>query len=462
MSAVFEDDVDFDDFMKTTRNTAGAKPSEMSVVSILLNFPQANDACDRLLPEHFSDELLRSVYAEIRKQSSKGVYDLVTIVDAFDGSVQLAELHTISQYNDHNMRSIERHVQRIIDASKSRKLYAMSAMVQELAFETTPIQDRIDKVSAALLTLEDKEDFGDWISAHESAITHLDLIERREAGEMFGIPSGLSDLDNLLDGGFARGNLVVIGARPAMGKSALGLTIGLHVAQHHTVGFISMEMSRADIADRQAAILGSISISHIKQPRKGLEYDRVVESVEKSKLRKFFVVEQGGLNILQVKSKAKALKRRHGLDVLVVDYIGLMAGLDPKQSRAYQIEEISRGLKTLAKELDIVILCLAQVNRGAADKGNSPPSLHELRDSGAIEQDADVVGFIHRPIQAQPELGEQFKNYGLLRIAKNRQGRTGDVNLFYVGEQTRFAAWSGPAPEKTAAQPEKTKRGFND
>jgi replicative DNA helicase len=219
-----------------------------------------------------------------------------------------------------------------------------------------------------------------------------------------------------------------------------------------------MEMSRADVSDRQAAILGSISISDIKRPKRGLQYDRLVDSVERSKTRHFYVVEQGGLNILQVRAKAKALRRRKGLDVLIVDYIGLMSGTDSKVSRAYQIEEISRGLKTLAKELGIVVICLAQVNRGAADKGNSPPGLHELRDSGAIEQDADVVGFIHRPIMANPDFGSQWANYALLRVSKNRQGRTGDVHLFYVGEQTKFGQWSGELPTNAAAEP-KTK-GF--
>jgi replicative DNA helicase len=148
-----------------------------------------------------------------------------------------------------------------------------------------------------------------------------------------------------------------------------------------------------------------------------------------------------------------------GLDVLVVDYIGLMAGTDNKVSRAYQIEEISKGLKTLAKEMDIVVICLAQVNRGAAERGNSVPGLHDLRDSGSIEQDADIVGFIHRPIMSKPELGEQWKDYAQFRIAKNRQGRTGDVNLFYVGEQTKFASWSGQPPGDMNGQSRK-KAGF--
>jgi replicative DNA helicase len=128
-----------------------------------------------------------------------------------------------------------------------------------------------------------------------------------------------------------------------------------------------------------------------------------------------------------------------------------MSGTDNKVSRAYQVEEISRGLKTLAKDLNIVVICLAQVNRGAADKGNTPPGLHELRDSGSIEQDADVVAFIHRAIVADPNLGSDWTNYALLRLAKNRQGRTGDLNLAYVGEQTKFGQWNGPAPSKATA-----------
>jgi len=430
--------------------------SEMSIVSILMNSPQAFDECEKLKPEHFVTDWLRSVFVEMKRQHSKGPFDIITLSESLTDVVNLQDLNTLCQYHGYSSRAIEIHVKKLIDASKSRQLYKMGGMLHSLAFETSPIQERVDRAGLELAKLEDKEDFGEWISAHESAIKHLELIEQREAGINNGMASGLHDLDNMLDGGFQRGNLVVIGARPAMGKSALGLTVGLYMAQTYQVGFISMEMSRADIADRQAAILGSISISNIKQPKKGLQYDRLVDAVELSKSRNFYVVEQAGLTILQVKSKAKALKRRRGLDVLIVDYIGLMSGTDSKVSRAYQIEEISRGLKTLAKDLEIVVICLAQVNRGAADKGNQPPSLHELRDSGAIEQDADVVGFIHRPIQAQPELGEDFKNYGLLRIAKNRQGRCGDVHLFYYAEQTKFTAWGGEVPEKST----KSSRSF--
>jgi replicative DNA helicase len=142
-----------------------------------------------------------------------------------------------------------------------------------------------------------------------------------------------------------------------------------------------------------------------------------------------------------------------------LDYIGLMSGTNPKMMRAYQIEEISRGLKDLAKELDIAVVCLAQVNRAAVQGSDKVPGLQDLRDSGAIEQDADVVGFIHRPIAADPSIGSRFDNYALLRVAKNRQGKTGDIHLFYHGELTYFSAWQGDAPvdDKTA---NKNARGF--
>lgn len=425
--------------------------SEMAALSILMNYPPAFDECDKLLPEHFPTDWMRSIYAEMRRQHNAGEFDVISLSEALEGVVSLEDLHTVYRYNDHS-RSIKKHVYQLITSEKSRRLYQLAGFVQTVAFEQTPIQDRIDSVAAELQKLEDVEDFGEWVDAHESAIKHLDVLEQREAGTNTGIASGIYDFDEMLDGGFHKGNLIVIGARPAMGKSALGLTMGLHIAQGACVGFISMEMSRTDISDRQVAILGSVPLSAIKRPKQGLQYDRVVESVELAKTSRFYVVEQAGLNILQVKAKAKALKRRKGLDVLIVDYIGLMSGLDSKVSRAYQIEEISRGLKNLAKELGIVVICLAQVNRGAADRGNTPPGLHELRDSGAIEQDADVVAFIHRPIMVQPELGADWQSYAVLRVAKNRQGRCGDVHLCYIGEQTKFSGWMGEPPKKASSK----------
>ncbi len=419
--------------------------SEKTVLSILLNFPNSLDDCAELNCDHFSFELYKQIFAQIRKQASAG-YDVVTIGKAIK-DCDLAEVHSISVFNSHSNRTLKRHIELLVDAFKSRKMFEIGESLKDCAFDqSTPVQSRIDKATSSLMAL-DGDVFDDWQDAYSSAVKHLEIIEKRHDGKHGGIATGIEGLTEALDGGFQPGNLVVIGARPSMGKSALGLGIGLHIAKTHCVGFISMEMTREEISDRQAALLGYVPLGQIKRPARGLEYDRIIDAVERSKSLRFEVAERGGLNILQVRAMAKALKRKKGLDVLIVDYIGLMSGLDAKAPRAYQIEEISRGLKSLAKELRIVVVCLAQVNRGAAE-GNKPPGLHELRDSGAIEQDADVVGFIHRPIMASPEMGAEWANYALLRIAKNRQGRCADIHLYYGGDQTRFAQWDGEPPSK--------------
>lgn len=438
--------------------------TEVAVLSILISYPAVFDeVSDKLKPAFFSGDLNRVLFTELAHQIASGKpFDVVTLADSLQGKATLPELHAIAQSHDYSARGIGRMAQSLADRYKSLQLHALSQKMATLAFETSPIQDRIDMAAAELAKLDDVEDSDEWIGAHEAAIAHLELLDARQSGANTGIESGLIDFDELLDGGFQRGNLIVIGARPSMGKTALAMTIGLHVAQHHAVGLLSMEMSHNDVRDRQAAILSSASLSHIKRPGTGLDYGRIVDGVERSKLLKFYVSDKSGLNILQVRSKARSLKRRYGLDVLIVDYIGLMSGLDGKQNRAYQIEEISRGLKALAKDLDIAVICLAQVNRAAADRGNNPPSLHDLRDSGAIEQDADVVAFIHRHIMGNPDAGDQYLNYGLLRIAKNRQGRCGDVHLSYQGEYTKFGSWSGQPPMKALTKPATKGFGHDD
>jgi replicative DNA helicase len=432
---------------------------EAAALSILINFPAAfDDVSDRLRPEHFAVDAHRVIYAELCRQMAAGNgCDVMSIVDALQGVLEVSDVLQVASYNNHSARGISRHVQTLVDTFKARQLHGLSYKMAELAYETGPVQERIDRAQAELAKLDDVEQSDDWVDAHTAAIKHLDLLEQRQDGKLKGMPTGLQDFDELLDGGLSRGNLVVIGARPAMGKTALAMTIGLSMAQAQSVGFLSMEMPHSDVRDRQAAILSRASIGMIKRPQKGLEYDRIVDGVEKAKTLRWFVSDKSGLNIMQVRSKARALKRRHGLDVLVVDYIGLMSGMDSKQPRAYQIEEISRGLKGLAKDLEITVVCLAQVNRGGVERVGQVPGLQDLRDSGAIEQDADVVAFIHRPIEAQPDLGENFKNYALLRVAKNRQGRTGDVNLFYQGQFTSFESWAGSPPQKGAGS---QSRGF--
>ena len=441
--------------MTDTIKKTHSQEAEQSVIGALLLDDRSFDlVSEKLKPEHFFNHDHKLIYTEISRQLLAGKrVDMITIYDGLKGEVDLVTLNQLAQYVP-SAANIKRYAQIVIDRSKSRDLLNVSATITELATEhQTPINDRIEQAQAQLSKLVDETPRDEWVGAYEGMVAHTQTIEDRANGLVKAMSTGLNDIDDFLDGGLRGGGLYILAARPSMGKTAMAMTMGLNMARDYSVGFLSMEMPHTELRDRQTAMLGRVGLSYVARPTRGagLPWDRVIEGVEKARQLNFYASDQSGLNINQVRSKARNLKRIHGLNVLIVDYLGLMSGLDAKQQRAYQLEEITRGLKTLAKELDIAVICLAQVNRKVEERVDQDPHLSDLRDSGAIEQDADVVMFISRPIQAKQSLGAEWNNYARMSIAKNRQGRCGTVNLWYEGEQVRFDEWQGEAP-RVAAQ----------
>jgi replicative DNA helicase len=368
----------------------------------------------------------------------------------------LAYLNSLATYIP-SASNIRRYAEIVREQSILRKLVAASDAIAVSAFnpQGQTVDALLDGAEQQILNIglaRKGVSDGDFIPIYEGMLAHSAILERRHHGELTAWPTGLADLDEYLEGGFRPGELVIVGARPSMGKTALGMTIGVNMAQHRTVAVLSMEMSHGEVNDRLTAMLGNVSMTAVKRPARGegLAWDRVMEGVDKAKGLRLHISDQGALTIHQVRTKARNLKRKHGLDVLVVDYIGLMTGLDQKANRNTQLGEVSRGLKALAKELQICVLCLAQLNRNAEEKPDQMPQMSNLRDSGEIEQDADVILFIKRPIMANPELNDEWKYYAKLSVAKNRQGRCGYLHLTYLGEQTRFGSWSGQPPMNRA------------
>lgn len=439
--------------------------AEASVIgALLLDNGSWDRLGDKLKPEHFADEKHRMVFAEVARQLGAGKpCDVVTVAMALGERSNMAEIHELAQFVP-SAANLRRHAELVIERFKSRQLRAVSTELLELSQDhNTSISDRVDRAQGQLSKLIDDAPRDDWVAAYEGMTQYTAVLEARADGTNRAMPTGLHDLDEYLEGGLRPGELVIVGARPSMGKTALGLTIGVHMASQYSVGLLSMEMSHSEVNDRLTAMLGHVSLSSVKRPTRGegLAWDRVMDGVEHAKSLNFHTSDQGGLNINQVRSKARNLKRVHGLDVLVVDYIGLMSGLDAKANRNTQLEEISRGLKTLAKELGISVLCLAQLNRKSEERPDQMPMMSDLRDSGAIEQDADVIVFIKRPIMANQDLGPEWASYAKLSVAKNRQGRCGYLNLSYIGDQTKFSGWAGPAPSKSlGAQPATRMRGM--
>lgn len=454
------DDIPFDGIAQL-RIPPHSIEAESSVLGGLLMGNAAWDVVGDLLTDadfyRYEHQLVYTAIAALLNANKPA--DVLTVWEQLKSIGKGAEvggleyLNSLAQYQL-SVGNIRRYAEIVRDKAILRSLVTASDEIATAAFNTQgqTVDALLDEAQAKILTIGQARgaERDDWVSIYDGMLEHSEVLEKRASGELTAWPTGLPDLDEYLEGGLRPGELIIVGARPSMGKTALGLTIGVHMAKEHPVAMLSMEMSQMEVRDRLTAMLGNVSMSAVKRPSKGegLQWDRVLEGVDRAKPLRMVISDQGGLNINQVRTKARKAKRAGGLDVLIVDYIGLMAGLDAKANRNAQLGEISRGLKTLAKELQISVLCLAQLNRKAEERADQMPQMSDLRDSGEIEQDADVILFIKRPVMANPELGEEWKYYAKLSVAKNRQGRCGYLDLTYLGEQTRFASWSGPAPTK--------------
>ncbi|WP_169717461.1 replicative DNA helicase [Comamonas serinivorans] len=454
-----------DDFLLGQQPASiAAREAEFGVVGALLNSNGLFDLVDRLRPEHFADEKLRAVFAELNSQLAKGLAcDVVTIFEAGAGKFDLVYLTELSQQFTPSAGTLLRYVELIVDAYQARRLSDASGQIYDLAHDTSrPISDRIVEAQEHLARLEvDAGEDDEWSEIHEGLVAHSALLEQRQDGKVQGWGTGLSDLDRLLNGGLRPGALVIVAGRPSMGKTALALSMAMHLSIEHPTSMFSLEMPLTELRDRQTAILGRMALDEVIQPKRDTSFDKVLEAVEAARLRKFCATDKPGLTIQQIRSRARKHKRSRGLDILVVDYIGLMGSTNSKETRNQQLGEISRGLKAMAKELDCVVLCLAQLNRAVEQRGaGSRPLMSDLRDSGEIEQDADVILFVHREERANPKAGPQWKGHAELIVAKNRQGRCGTVHAAYIGDQTRFDGWYGEPPSNGAAAPIKKRGGF--
>jgi replicative DNA helicase len=238
-----------------------------------------------------------------------------------------------------------------------------------------------------------------------------------------------------------------------MGKTALSLTHAIHAAREgYGVLVLSMEMVAAELADRALAALGRVNLGHLLSGKLHQDdWSGISAATGQIQDIPLHVLDRPGLSFYQVATYARRHKRKHGLDVLVMDYLQLMSGSDPRAPRHAQIEDITRNLKSLAKELGIAIILLSQLSRKT--ETSRRPKMSDLRDSGSVEQDADVILFIHTEQVDNPDT--EWKDYSDLYVGKNRQGALGRIPLRYIGHQVRFEHFTGTAPDWEAKQSKK-------
>lgn len=413
--------------------------AEQSVIGALL---RDNDAIDRigdLRAEHFFLGDHATIYRELMRHLVAGrSCDVISLGDALHGKVGdcMAYLNSMAQ-NTPSAAHIGRYAGIVRDKAIKRGLIRFAREVAEGAANSPEdAGEMVDRATSELEKLAQARTRIEPVLAADELTAHVEEIERRMNGAVKAISTGYPDVDDKLNGGIRRGELIVLAARPKMGKTAFALNIACNAALDHSVLVLSMEMPKSQLHDRNLASQGHIPLEHLLKPlmMTGEDWERLTHATIKVSGMRLHQDDQGGLRMLDVRLKAKAVKRKSGLDLLVIDYLQLMDG--DGDNRNAQIEGITRGLKALAKELDIGIVLLSQLNRKLEERPNKRPMPADLRDSGAIEQDADAVVFLYRDEVYNPD----SPDVGVCEVdvALCRQGKPGRVALTYIGEQTRF------------------------
>lgn len=420
-----------------------------------------NDAIDRmgvLRADAFYNAENRRIYSAIVSliQQQKPA-DLITIVDA-DPAIDMGYLHSVIQ-SVPSAANIGRYADMVREKALMRGVLDAAARIQELV--TAPgkkAAEILDGAQSQLAALSQQTVKKEPASIREAMSRYVEILDQRYQGEgkSLGLSTGLADVDSLLNGGLRRGGLVTIGARPGMGKSALAETIACNMSADYSVLFLSMEMPESEVTERAVANWGKVSASRLATA--GLtddDWNRVTAATARAQDAHLYIDDQAGLSLLDVTAKARQIKRKHGLDVLVVDYLQLMTGTEEK--RYQQIEAITKGLKVLAKTLDIAVVALSQFSREIEKRPNPRPKPSDFRDGGSIEQDSDVLLGLYREEVDKPDI-DNLKGYADIYVMKNRQGKTGQVSLTYLGEFMRFENFTGQRPQPQ--QQAKRTRGF--
>lgn len=327
-------------------------------------------------------------------------------------------------------------------ALRRKVLHEASEIVSEALSAQSDLDSFIDSVEQRILQVADsrvKKSLTPVSELVKGSIRYVEQVYVNK-GPVGGIPSGFTDLDTYYTHGFQPGDLVIIAARPSMGKTALALSIARHVGVDlgKGVAVFSLEMSKEQIVLRMLCSEARVSNSRVRAGKlQETDFPRLVDSASKLASASIFVDDTAAMSVIEMRAKCRRLHREKPLSMIVVDYLQLMRGSSKKiERREQEISEISRGLKGLAKELGVPVLALSQLNRSVENRQDKKPIMADLRESGAIEQDADVICFIYRDEVYHPETAD--KGIAELIIAKHRNGPIGTVRLGFQGEHTRF------------------------
>jgi replicative DNA helicase len=329
-----------------------------------------------------------------------------------------------------------------------RRLIQVSGEINKLGFEETQdIESLLDNAEQKLFSVSQKHLHQNFISIKDTLVEAFDRIDElhKESGKLRGITTGFKDLDNVL-AGLQKSDLVILAARPSVGKTTLALDIARNAAMKSKipVGIFSLEMSKEQLVDRMLASEANIDLWKMRTGRlsdKG-EYDdfqRIGDAMAKLADAPIYIDDTAMVNVMEIRAKARRLQVEHGLGLLVIDYLQLMEGRTNAENRVQVVAEITRALKGIARELNVPVLALSQLSRLVESRSPAIPRLADLRESGSIEQDADVVLFIYRKAMDKSQnCPDEEHHIAEIHISKHRNGPTGMVRVFFDQEKVTF------------------------
>lgn len=419
--------------------------AEQSVIgSLLLDNSSLNDLPD-LESRHFYWPEHGRMFDEVRRLViANKPADVLTVSES--GGFAIKALNDIAM-SVISAANVAQYAEIVIDRYRERRLLTLSDEMRQSALAVGDVAEKIDRAMAGVTAIAERKCKAESVVIEDAIAAFLDRLDLEASGQTEVISTGLRDLDELMGGGGRRGELMVIGARPKMGKTALTLQIARNSSRTHWVLVCSQEMPVYELTSRNVAALGEINLAHMRRPDRMPDdcWSRVSDGVEQSRGLKLILDEQRALTLLDVRRKVMEAKRRGGCDVVIIDFLQLMVG--DGDNRNQELDRISNGLKAMAGEFDVWVIVLSQLSR-EADKRHGPPVMTDLRDSGAIEAAADVIGLLYREF-AHPlgEKGDEWKHHAQMELVQ-RNGSPGTVSLWFSGEFQQFKDWYGVMPSR--------------
>ncbi len=423
--------------------------AEQSVIgAMIIDKSAIAKALEKLKEEDFYRDGHKVIFKAIREMFSKDMaVDLVTLLEylkSTDGLEKAGGVTYISEVSSSviTTANLEAYISIVEDKSTLRKLIrSATSIIEESYNKQDKVEEVLDLAQKKIFDLAEKQGSNDYEPLSNVLERGFLEIERlfNNKGSITGVGSGIRDLDAKTSG-FQKGDMVLIAARPSMGKTTFSLNIAENAAlrEGKSVVIFSLEMSKEQLAYK--LLCSEANVDMLKLRTGNLDdddWERIARATGPLSKARIYIDDTAGLSVMEMRSKCRKIKMEHGIDMILIDYLQLMSGSSGSESRQQEVSEISRSIKALAKEMECPVIALSQLSRAPEQRADHRPMLSDLRESGSIEQDADVVMFLYRDEYYNKETEE--KNIGECIIAKQRNGPVGTVKMAWIGAHSKFA-----------------------